>query len=292
MTTPSTARQKSWASRLPRLAIYVVLIAFAIFYLMPIYILLITGMKSYTEVSLHTMWDLPKAFSLDSFAKAWLGSLNEGFRGLGDNFWNSVQLAVPATIISAMLGSMNGYVLSKWKFKGSNTLFMLLLFGMFIPYQSILIPLVQLMQAIGLYGTIPGLIFVHVVYGIPITTLIFRNYYATVPSELVEAAGIDGAGILGIYRHIMFPISLPGFVVVMIWQFQSIWNDFLFGVIITSRPSVQPITVALNNLAGSYIVEWNVQMAGSLLAALPTMLVFIFLGRYFMRGLLAGSLKG
>ena len=292
MTTPSTARQKSWASRLPRLAIYVVLIAFAIFYLMPIYILLITGMKSYTEVSLHTMWDLPKAFSLDSFAKAWLGSLNEGFRGLGDNFWNSVQLAVPATIISAMLGSMNGYVLSKWKFRGSNTLFMLLLFGMFIPYQSILIPLVQLMQAIGLYGTIPGLIFVHVVYGIPITTLIFRNYYATVPSELVEAAGIDGAGILGIYRHIMFPISLPGFVVVMIWQFQSIWNDFLFGVIITSRPSVQPITVALNNLAGSYIVEWNVQMAGSLLAALPTMLVFIFLGRYFMRGLLAGSLKG
>ena len=191
-----------------------------------------------------------------------------------------------------MLGSMNGYVLSKWKFKGSNTLFMLLLFGMFIPYQSILIPLVQLLQMLGLYGTIPGLIFVHVVYGIPITTLIFRNYYATVPSELVEAAGIDGAGILGIYRHIMFPISLPGFVVVMIWQFQSIWNDFLFGVIVTSRPSVQPITVALNNLAGSYIVEWNVQMAGSLLAALPTMLVFIFLGRYFMRGLLAGSLKG
>lgn len=292
MTTQPIARRKNWTTQLPRLLIYVVLIAFAIFYLMPIYVLLITGMKSYTEVSLHSMWDLPKAFSLDSFAKAWFGSPNEGFRGLGDNFWNSVQLAIPATILSAMLGSMNGYVLSKWKFKGSNTLFMLLLFGMFIPYQSILIPLVQLLQSIGLYGTIPGLIFVHVVYGIPITTLIFRNYYATVPSELVEAAGIDGAGILGIYRHIMFPISLPGFVVVMIWQFQSIWNDFLFGVIVTSRPAVQPITVALNNLAGSYIVEWNVQMAGSLLAALPTMLVFIFLGRYFMRGLLAGSLKG
>jgi glucose/mannose transport system permease protein len=292
MITPTPARQKSWATQLPRLAIYLVLIAFAIFYMMPIYVLLITGMKSYTEVSLHSMWELPKALSLDSFAKAWFGSPAEGFRGLGDNFWNSVQLAVPATILSAMLGSMNGYVLSKWKFKGSNTLFMLLLFGMFIPYQSILIPLVQLLQMMGLYGTIPGLIFVHVVYGIPITTLIFRNYYATVPTELVEAAGIDGAGILGIYRHIMFPISLPGFVVVMIWQFQSIWNDFLFGVIITSRPNVQPITVALNNLAGSYIVEWNVQMAGSLLAALPTMLVFIFLGRYFMRGLLAGSLKG
>ncbi len=292
MTPPTPARPKSWTTQLPRLLIYFVLIAFAVFYLMPIYVLLITGMKSFSEVSLHSMWDLPKTLSLDSFAKAWFGSPSEGFRGLGENFWNSVQLAVPATILSAMLGSMNGYVLSKWKFRGSNTLFMLLLFGMFIPYQSILIPLVQLLQRMGLYGTIPGLIFVHVVYGIPITTLIFRNYYATVPSELVEAAGIDGAGILGIYRHIMFPISLPGFVVVMIWQFQSIWNDFLFGVIVTSRPGVQPITVALNNLAGSYIVEWNVQMAGSLLAALPTMLVFIFLGRYFMRGLLAGSLKG
>ena len=292
MTTQTPARPKSWTAQIPRAILYIVLVAFAIFYLTPIYILLITGLKSYAEVSLHSMWDLPKTLSLDSFAKAWFGSPNEGFRGLGDNFWNSLQLAIPATLLSAFLGSMNGYVLSKWKFKGSNTLFMLLLFGMFIPYQSILIPLVQLLQKMGLYGTIPGLIFVHVVYGIPITTLIFRNYYATVPSELVEAAGIDGAGILGIYRHIMFPISLPGFVVVMIWQFQSIWNDFLFGVIITSRPNVQPITVALNNLAGSYIVEWNVQMAGSLLAALPTMLVFIFLGRYFMRGLLAGSLKG
>jgi glucose/mannose transport system permease protein len=292
MTTQASPRRKSWTSQISRALIYIVLIAFAIFYLLPIYVLLITGMKSYLEVSLHTMWDLPRSLSFDSFVKAWLGSPSEGFRGLGDNFWNSVQLAIPATIFSSMLGSMNGYVLTKWKFKGSNTLFMLLLFGMFIPYQSILIPLVQLLQRIGLYGTIPGLIFVHVVYGIPITTLIFRNYYATVPTELVEAASIDGAGILGIYRHIMFPISLPGFVVVMIWQFQSIWNDFLFGVIVTSRPSVQPITVALNNLAGSYIVEWNVQMAGSLLAALPTMLVFIFLGRYFMRGLLAGSLKG
>ena len=292
MTTQTPARPKSWTTRIPRAILYLVLIAFAIFYLLPIYVLLITGMKSYTEVSLHSMWDLPRAFSLDSFAKAWFGSPSEGFRGLGENFWNSVQLAIPATLFSSMLGSMNGYILSKWKFKGSNTLFMLLLFGMFIPYQSILIPLVYLLQMMGLYGTIPGLIFVHTVYGIPITTLIFRNYYATVPSELVEAAGIDGAGILGIYRYIMFPISLPGFVVVMIWQFQSVWNDFLFGVIITSRPSVQPITVALNNLAGSYIVEWNVQMAGSLLAALPTMIIFIFLGRYFMRGLLAGSLKG
>ena len=183
-------------------------------------------------------------------------------------------------------------MLSKWKFRAADTLFALLLFGMFIPYQSILIPLVQVLRRIGLYGSILGLIFTHVVYGIPITTLIFRNYYATVPGELVEAAKIDGAGILGIYRYVVFPISLPAFAVVMIWQFTSIWNDFLFGVIITPRPAVQPIMVALNNLAGSYIVEWNVQMAGALLAALPTVLVYVVLGRYFMRGLLAGSLKG
>jgi glucose/mannose transport system permease protein len=177
-------------------------------------------------------------------------------------------------------------------------LFPLLLFGMFIPYQSILIPLVQVLSRIpwfggdSLYGTVPGLIFVHVVYGIPITTLIFRNYYAAIPNELIEASRIDGATLFGIYRYILFPLSMPGFVVVMIWQFTSVWNDFLFAVTITGNPEAQPITVGLNNLAGSYIVEWNVQMAGALLAALPTLAVYIFLGRFFMRGLLAGSLKG
>lgn len=271
---------------------YAILIAFALFYLLPIYVLLITGMKSFQEVNLYRMWDLPARFSLDSFVKAWFGSESQGFRGLANNFWNSVRLAVPATMLSATLGSVNGYVLSKWRFRGADGLFALLLFGMFIPYQSILIPLVLVLSRMGLFGSIPGLIFVHVVYGIPITTLIFRNYYATVPGELVEAAKIDGAGILGIYRHVILPISMPAFAVVMIWQFTSVWNDFLFGVIVTSRPAVQPVMVALNNLAGSYIVEWNVQMAGSLLAALPTMLVYILLGRYFMRGLLAGSLKG
>jgi glucose/mannose transport system permease protein len=288
LQTQRPALVRQW----PRLVIYLFLVLLAVLYLMPIYVLLITGMKSFAEVNLYKMWDLPATFSLDSFAKAWFGSEAEGFRGLSGNFFNSVQLAVPATLLSALLGSMNGYVLSKWRFRGSNTLFMLILFGMFIPYQSILIPLVQVLKQIGLYGSIPGLIFVHVVYGIPITTLIFRNYYATVPTEMIEAAKIDGANILGIYRHIMFPISMPGFVVVMIWQFTSIWNDFLFGVIVTSRPEVQPITVALNNLAGSYIVEWNVQMAGALLAALPTMVIYMLLGQFFMRGLLAGSLKG
>ncbi|MBN1890049.1 MAG: carbohydrate ABC transporter permease [Thermoflexales bacterium] len=271
---------------------YVLLTAAAALYLVPVYVLLVTGLKSFAEVNLDTMWALPSAFSLQSFVKAWSGDPAKGVMGLSLNFANTVLLVIPATAFSALLGSMNGYVLSHWRFRGSDTLFTLFLFGMFIPYQSILIPLVQTLQKMGLYGSIPGLILVHVVYGIPITTLIFRNYYAAVPTEMVEAGRIDGANLLGIYRHIMFPISLPGFVVVMIWQFTSIWNEFLFAVVITSKPSVQPITVALNNLAGSFVVEWNVQMAGALMAALPTLLVYIVLGRYFMRGLLAGSVKG
>jgi glucose/mannose transport system permease protein len=292
MSAPSVTRPHPPHIRVGRIVIYIVLIFFAAFYLMPVYVLLVTGLKSFTEVSLDRMWNLPQEFSLDSFRDAWFGNPSTAIPGLASNFMNSIQLAVPATLISAMLGSMNGYVLAKWKFRGADILFPAILFGMFIPYQAILIPLVQFMQILGLYGTIPGLVFVHVVYGIPITTLIFRNYYAAVPTELVEAARIDGAGILGVYRHILFPISVPGFIVVMIWQFTSIWNEFLFAIVLMSNPNVQPITVALNNLAGSYSVAWNIQMAGALMAAIPTLLVYIFLGRYFLRGLLAGSLKG
>lgn len=306
-----------------RILLYLLLILAAIFYLLPIYILVVTSLKSYAEVNLATMWSLPHGIGLDSFRQAWFGDPAKGTQGLANNFFNSFKLAIPATIISAMLGSLNGYVLSKWKFRGANLVFTLILFGMFIPYQSILIPLVQTLQTLGrttrpwidaitawnlpvfftwvksllityipAYGTIGGLVLVHVVYGIPITTLIFRNYYAGIPDELVEASKIDGAGFGGIYRFILFPISMPAFVVVLIWQFTSIWNEFLFAIVITNKAEVQPITVALNNLAGSFIVEWNVQMAGALMAALPTLIIYILLGRYFMRGLLAGSLKG
>jgi glucose/mannose transport system permease protein len=273
------------------IVIYALLVIASVVYLTPVLVQLVTGLKSFKEVSLSRMWNLPTSLSFASFAKAWSGAY-QGLGGLSANFMNSVYITVPATLISAALGSMNGYVLAKWKFRGANILFPMLLFGMFIPYQSILIPLVRVLQNLHLYGTRGGLIFVHVVYGIPITTLIFRNYYAAIPDELIEASKIDGAGILSIYALILFPLSLPGFVVVMIWQFTSVWNDFLFAVIITSRPALQPITVALNNLAGSFSVEWNVQMAGALIAALPTLLVYIFLSRYFMSGLLAGSVKG
>jgi len=266
------------------LVVYALLMVLAVFYLLPMFAIVVTSLKSFAEVSRSTLWELPKSPTLEAFGSA--------FQTLAPSFFNSVLLVVPATILSALLGSLNGYVLSKWKFRGANLVFALLLFGMFIPYQSILIPLFQFLSSIGLYGGIPGLILVHVVYGIPICTLIFRNYFATVPRELLEAARMDGATVLGIFRHIMLPISIPGFVVVMIWQFTSIWNEFLFAVTIAQDPTQQPITVALQNLAGSLLAQYQIQMAGALLAAAPTLLVYILLGRYFVRGLLAGSLKG
>jgi glucose/mannose transport system permease protein len=275
-----------------RILIYLILVFFAIFYLIPVYVMVVTGMKSFSEVGLSTMWNLPRSLNFGSFRLAWLGSLKEGFRGLSGSFLNSLLIVIPATIISTILGSLNGYVLSKWQFRGSNLVFTIILFGMFIPYQSILIPLVLTLEKLHVYGTIPGLILVHVIYGIPISTLIFRNYYLTVPIELVEASNVDGASFLGIYRWIIFPLSTPGFAVAMIWQFTSIWNDFLFGLIVTPNPASQPITVALNNLAGSYIVQWNIQIAGALLTALPPILLYTFLGKFFLSGLMQGSLKG
>jgi glucose/mannose transport system permease protein len=276
--------------RAPRWWLYLIMIVLAAFFILPVYLLLITAFKDFSQVSLGRMWDWPTSLSLESFSRAWNGG--EGTTGMRGSFVNSLLLVIPATIISCILGSLNGYVLSKWKFPGSETLFTLILFGMFIPYQSILVPLVQVLASVGLYGNLAGLIFTHVVYGIPITTLIFRNYYASVPKELVEAGQIDGADFFGVYRHIMLPLSVPGFVVVAIWQFTSIWNEFLFGLIITNDPRLRPVTVALQNMSGSQFTQWNVQMAGALLVAVPTLIVYIFLGRYFLRGLLAGSLKG
>ncbi len=276
-----------------RIAIYVLLVLFAIIFLVPVYVLLVSSLKTFAEVQdLSKMWSLPSGLDLESFRAAWSGIPEKGLRGLSRNLLNSVYLAIPATLISSLLGSLNGYVLSKWRFRGDTIVFFLMLFGMFIPYQSVLIPLTQTLAYIGLGGTLWGLILVHVVYGIPITTLIFRNYYAEVPTDLVEAARIDGAGILGVYWRVMFPLSLPGFVVVIIWQFTQIWNEFLFAVSILQKPELQPITVALRNLSGSQIKEWNMVMAGALIAALPTLLIYVILGRYFIRGLLAGSVKG
>jgi glucose/mannose transport system permease protein len=267
-----------------RVILYAILVVVALYFLLPIYMVVLTGLKPFAEVGISTMWSFPRDPSLEAFGAA--------LQRLAPNLMNSFTLVIPATILSAMLGSINGYVFSKWKFKYANLVFALILFGMFIPYQSILIPLVEFLRSIGLYGRISGLIFTHVIYGIPITTLMFRNFYAEVPDQLLDAGFIDGLGIYSTYYRVMLPLSKPALTVVAIWQFTSIWNDFLFAVTITQRPAVQPITVALQNLAGSQVIEWNVQMAGALIAALPTLAMYIILGRYFIRGMMSGSVKG
>lgn len=267
-----------------RIIIYLLLAVLAIIFLVPAYMVFITSLKSPDQINMETVWDLPSPWYFQSFVDAW-----EQF---APYLRNSFALVIPSTLISAFLGSMNGYVLSKWKFRGANIIFPLMLFGMFIPYQSILIPLFQLLNVIGLYGSIPGLILTHVVYGIPITTLIFRNYYSEIPNGMIEAGRIDGAGFFGIYRHIVLPISIPAFVVVIIWQFTQAWNEFLFAVTLTSGTGNEPITVGLANLAGGRAVQWNLPMAGAIMAAIPTLIIYIVLGRYFIRGLLAGSVKG
>jgi glucose/mannose transport system permease protein len=268
---------------LQKVAIYGLLILLSAFYLMPVYMMVVNGMKSATEVSISTMWQLPQTFGLGGFQEAW--------SRLSPSFQNSLLITISATVLSCLVGSLTGYILSLWRFKGANVISVLIIFGMFIPYQSIIVPLVFFTQKVGLYGTIPGLILVHVVYGQSINALIFGNYYRSVPRSLIEAARVDGAGVWKVYWKIILPISPPAFVVAAIFQFTNIWNDFLFGVTIVPNPQSQPVTVALNNLAGNFSVDWNVVMAGAVIAALPTAILYVALGRYFVRGLVSGSVK-
>jgi glucose/mannose transport system permease protein len=261
----------------------VLLLAFVVIFLIPVYVLLVTSFKPLSEADPSRAWSLPDVWTLEGWRAAWTN--------LAPGLWNSVKLAVPGSIISAVLGSMNGFVLSKWRFPGADVVYTLFLFGMFIPYQAVMIPLVQLMTNLQLIGDIPGLVLAHVVYGIPICTLIFRNYYTSIPNELTEAARVDGAGMLRTYASVILPTSAPAFAVTLIWQFTSMWNDFLFAVFLTG-PNSWPATVRLNNIAGSMVVPYSQQMAAALLASIPTLLVYLLLGRFFMRGLMAGALKG
>ncbi len=268
-----------------RIAVWAVMLALAIAYLLPVYVMVANGLKDAANVSLSRMWTPPlQLTAANGFVGAW--------QRLSPNMTNSLLMVIPATILSSLIGAINGYLFAKWKFRGSDILFTLLLFGFFIPYQSILLPLVRFLQVVGLYGKLPGLVLVHVIYGIPITTLIFRNYFAGVPNELLEAARVDGAGLITTFTRVMLPLSIPAFVVVGIFQFTNIWNDFLFGVTVVPNPSAQPVTIALNNLSGTFSVDWNVVMAGAVVAALPTAVIYILLGRFFIRGILAGSVKG
>ena len=277
-----------------RSILFILLGIFAIYYLMPLFVMITTSLKSLEEIRTGSLIDLPREVTFDAWKTAW-SSACTGIQceGLKPFFWNSVLLAVPAVIISTLIGALNGYVLSQWKFKGANLIFSLMLFGCFIPFQVVLLPMARVLGLINLAGSISGLVFVHVIYGIGFTTLFFRNYYVSIPSELVKAAKMDGATFFRIFISIFLPLSLPIIVVTVIWQFTQIWNDFLFGVSF-SEAGTQPVTVALNNIVNSTtgVKEYNVDMAAAIIAALPTLLVYIIAGKYFIRGLTAGSVKG
>lgn len=263
---------------------YLVLLLFLLVVLVPVYVLLVTSFKGAGDAAPARAWALPQVWTLENWQTAWTA--------LSPAIWRTVQMVVPSAIIAAFLGSLNGYVLSRWTFRGANVVFTLILFGMFIPYQAVMIPLNKLVLGLGVPSGVPSLILLHVIYGIPICTLIFRNYYQTIPHELVEAARVDGAGMLRTYWAIILPISVPSFVVVLIWQFTSAWNDFLFAVFFSSSQN-GPVTLALNNLAnGALLQNYGVSMAGALFASLPTLIVYILLGRYFVGGLMSGSVKG
>jgi len=270
------------------------LLVFALAYLGPLYVMLTTSFKGIEEIRNGNILALPNALNGSAWVKAWSSACTGGdCYGLAPYFWNSMRIVIPALLISTAMGALNGYVLSQWRFKGSNFLFGALLFGCFIPFQVILLPMAKLLAWLGLANTVTGLVLVHVIYGIAFTTLFFRNYYVGIPNELVRAARLDGAGFFAIFRHVFLPLSTPIIVVSVIWQFTQIWNDFLFGVVY-SGPGTQPITVALNNLVNTTMggKEYNVDMAAAVIAALPTLVVYIVAGKYFVRGLTAGAVKG
>ena len=277
-----------------RLLLFTALGLFAAFFLAPLYVMLSTSLKSMDELRTGTLLSLPAAPSLAAWAKAW-GTACTGTDcgGLQPFFMNSVLMVLPAVAVSTAIGALNGYVLSKWKFRGSELMFALLLFGVFMPMQVVLLPMSQVLGWLGIASSIWGLILVHVVAGIPSTTLFFRNYYVGLPDELIKAAMLDGADFWRIFWRIVLPLSTPILVVTLIWQFTNIWNDFLYGVVFSGADS-KPVTVGLNNLSNtsSSVKEYNVDMAAALIAALPTLLVYVLAGKYFVRGLTAGAVKG
>ena len=290
----SMATNPAAGNRVLRFLIYLVLILFTLYYLLPLYIMLANSFKSLDEIRAGNMLALPDTWTIKAWLSAWsTAQIGVQPTGLSPYFWNSIRIVVPAVIISTTLGALNGYVLTKWRFRGDTVIFGMMLFACFIPFQIVLIPMARVLGMIGLAGTISGLVFVHVIYGLGFTTLFFRNYYAAFPNELIRSALIDGAGFFTIFKRILLPNSGPIIVVTVIWQFTNIWNDFLFGVSFSDVDS-EPITVALNNLVNSStgVKEYNVHFAGAVLAAIPTLMVYIAAGRYFVRGLMAGAIKG
>ncbi len=282
------------AKHLPRVLIYAVLLVAALFFLAPLYVMLATSFKDADQIRAGNLLSLPTSLNFESWGLAWSSACTGvDCRGLQPYFLNSVLIAVPAVLISTLWGAINGYVLSMWRFRGSELLFGFMLFGVFMPYQVVLLPMSQVLGYLGLSSSVFGLVLVHCIAGLAGTTLFFRNYYTAIPKELVNAARMDGAGFWRIFYRIVIPMSTPILMVTLIWQFTNIWNDFLFGVAFSGADS-KPVTVGLNNMVNttSSVKNYNVDMAAAVIAGLPTMLVYVLAGQYFVKGLTAGAVKG
>ncbi|MGQ0563712.1 MAG: carbohydrate ABC transporter permease [Gemmobacter sp.] len=290
---PRGARPRPTFSR-RNIMLYGTLFVVSVYYLLPLYVMVVTSLKGMPEIRLGNIFSPPVEITFEPWVKAWSQACTGlNCDGLSRGFWNSVQITVPSVILSIAVAAVNGYALSLWKFRGADTFFAILIVGAFIPYQVMIYPIVIILREIGIYGTLWGLILVHTIFGMPILTLLFRNYFASVPEELFKAARVDGAGFWGIFLRIMVPMSLPIFVVALILQVTGIWNDFLFGVIYT-RPDTYPMTVQLNNIVNSVqgVKEYNVNMAATLLTGLVPLVIYFVSGKLFVRGIAAGAVKG
>ncbi len=293
LTGPTGPKPKKRFSR-ANIFLYGTLIMVSMYYLLPLYVMVVTSLKGMPEIRMGNVFGPPLEITFEPWVKAWSEACTGvNCDGLSRGFWNSVQILIPSVILSISIASVNGYALSHWKFKGSEVFFTILILGAFIPYQTMIYPIVILLREVGLMGDLGGLVLVHTIFGMPILTLLFRNYFASIPEELFKAARVDGAGFWRIYFQIMLPMALPIFVVAIILQVTGIWNDFLFGVIYT-KPATYPMTVQLNNIVNSVqgIKEYNVNMAATLLTGLVPLVIYFASGKLFVRGIAAGAVKG
>ncbi len=293
MSGPSGAKPRRRLSG-RNIMVYGILIVMCMYYILPLWVMVMTSLKGMPEIRLGNIFAPPVEITFQPWVKAWSEACTGlNCDGLSRGFWNSVQILIPSVFLSIAVASVNGYALVNWRFKGSDLFFTILIFGSFIPYQVMLYPIVILLREMGLYGGLWGLVLVHTVFGMPILTLLFRNYFSSIPEELFKAARVDGAGFWGIYFRIMMPMSLPIFVVAMILQVTGIWNDFLFGVVFT-KPDVYPMTVQLNNIVNSVqgVKEYNVNMAATMLTGLVPLVIYFISGKLFVRGIAAGAVKG
>ena len=274
--------------------LYGTLAFIAVYYAIPLYVMTVTSLKGMPEIRLGNIFSPPLEVTFAPWVKAWSQACTGlTCEGLSRGFWNSVQITIPSVIASIIVASINGYALANWRFKGANVFFTILIFGAFIPYQVMLYPLVIMLREIGIYGSLGGLIIVHTIFGMPILTLLFRNYFTSLPEELFKAARVDGAGFWGIYFRIMVPMSLPIFTVAVILQVTGIWNDFLCGIVYTG-PENYPMTVQLNNIVNSTqgVQEYNVNMAATIITGLVPLTIYLISGKLFVRGIAAGAVKG